>query len=357
MKFNYKLNKNNFTLSLILVTSIVLGLLIWQLLYTADPLSPQVYSLTPRQKPSSPPPQPVTTLVAVGDIMLARTVEQTMLRHNDWAYPFRETFQITSRADITFGNLETPLTEGAVVEPYGMVFRTDPQATEGLVFGGFDVVSLANNHIKNQGGNGIQTTISALQKAGIRSTGAGATLIEARKPALITVHDITFGFLAYADDSFMPSSYVATDYNAGSPMLDEVLLEQDIALLGTQADVIVVSLHAGNEYSQTPNDRQIDFAHKAIDLGASLVLGHHPHVVQPIEQYNDGYIIYSLGNFIFDQMWSEATRESAIATITFAGAEIERIDLTPIKIFDYCQPRVLQNSDGDHIIKRMSHLQ
>ena len=357
MKFHYKLNKKNYVLLLIVVTSVVLGLLTWQLLWVTDPPSPQVYSLTIPQKPSSPPPQPTITLVAVGDIMLARTVEQTMLRHNDWSYPFRETFQITSKADITFGNLETPLTEGAVVEPYGMVFRADPQATEGLVFGGFDVVSLANNHMKNQGADGIQTTISALQKANIRFTGAGATLTEARKPVLITAHDITFGFLAYADDSFMPSSYVATDQNTGSPILDEVLLEQDIALLGTQADVIIVSLHAGNEYTQTPNDRQINFAHKAIDLGASLVLGHHPHVVQPLEEYNGGKIIYSLGNFIFDQMWSEATRESVIATITFTGTEIEQIDLTPIKIFDFSQPRVMQNEDGDHIIQRMSHLQ
>jgi len=357
MKLHYKLNKKYYTLLLITATSVALGLLIWQLVFVTDPSSPQLYSLTPLKKPSPNPSQPVTTLVAVGDIMLARTVEQTMLRHDDWLYPFRETFQLTSIADITFGNLETPLTEGVVVEPYGMVFRADPKAAEGLAYGGFDVVSLANNHLKNQGAGGIQTTINTLRNAGIQHIGAGATLAKARKPVLITAHDITFGFLAYADDSFMPSSYVATDQNAGSPILDETLLKQDIVLLSKQADVIIVSMHAGNEYSPTPNDRQIAFAHSAIDNGAQLVIGHHPHVIQPLEEYNGGYIFYSLGNFVFDQMWSEATRESVIATISFTGTEIQRIDLTPIKIFDYCQPRVIENEAGDRLIQLMNHLQ
>ncbi len=357
MTLRHKLNTKFFASLLSIVTSVAFGLLIGQLLCVSDPPSPQLYALTSPQKPSSPPPQPIITLVAVGDIMLARTVEQTMLNHNDWLYPFRETSQITSAADIAFGNLETPLTKGAVVEPYGMVFRTDPQAAEGLVYGGFDVVSLANNHMKNQGADGIQTTTNTLRNAGIQHIGAGATLTKARKPVLITARGVTFGFLAYADDSFMPSSYVATDHNAGSPMLDETLLKQDIVLLGKQADVIIVSMHAGNEYSPTPNDRQINFARTAIDLGASLVLGHHPHVIQPLEEYNGGYIFYSMGNFVFDQMWSKATRESVIATISFTGTEIEQIDLTPIKIFEYCQPRVMENEEGNHLIPLMNHLQ
>jgi len=287
-----------------------------------------------------------TTIIAVGDVMLSRDVEQKMIRKNDWKYPFLETAELTSRGDIVFGNLESPLISGPAVPTGSMSFRADPKAVEGLAFAGFTVLSLANNHMNNRGADGIASTISALEQAGIAHAGAGLAGAESRQPAIIEKNGISFGFLAYTYNKG-PSAAATTAH------MDEQNLIADLDALRGKADVMVVSMHAGNEYRDQPSQQQIDFAHTAIDHGASLVIGHHPHVVQPIEQYNDGYILYSLGNFVFDQMWSRATREGAVATITFTGTAIAPPVLTPVLIYDFSQPRILTGPEADAVIERM----
>jgi len=294
-----------------------------------------------------------TTLIAVGDIMLGRTVEEKIHKYQDYTYPFQETYQVTTTGDVVFGNLEAPLIDGPTVPAYNMVFRTDPQVTEGLTLGGFNVLSLANNHMKNYGDEGINKTIEQLETSDIKHVGAGSNAAGAREPAIVEVDEIKFGFLAYTDSSFTPASYEATDHRSGSPFMDIEQLIGDINTLKEKIDVIVVSMHAGNEYAPKPTQKQIDFAHAAIDNGAALVIGHHPHVLQPMEQYNDGYIIYSLGNFIFDQMWSETTRQGIIAKITFTDELIENVEFIPIKIYDYSQPRILTDNGEKKIINYM----
>lgn len=290
------------------------------------------------------------TLTAVGDIMLSRDVEQKMISKNDWYYPFRETNETTSASDITFGNLESPLIEGPIVKTDEMIFRADPQAVAGLQLGGFDVLSLANNHLKNKGDVGITRTLQVLDENNIAHVGAGLDSQAAQLPAIITSKGKKFGFLAYVDSA----SYEATDTRSGSPFMNEQTLIEDLDKLKNQVDVMIVSMHAGTEYTLTPTKKQTSFAHTAIDHGARLVIGHHPHVVQPMEKYNGGYILYSLGNFVFDQMWSEETREGALATVTFANNEIKDVKLTPLKIYDYAQPRILSDNEGTAIINRMS---
>lgn len=300
-------------------------------------------------------PQPsITTLIAVGDIMPGRTVETKILKYDDWSYPFKETYQITSTGDIVFGNLESPLTEGVPTPAGEMIFRTDPKIIEGLKFGGFNVLSIANNHIKNQNTDGIINTIKVLDEANVKHTGAGENITQAKQPVILEVNDLKFGVLAYLESSLVPNSYGAGENNSGSPFMDITGLKEDINKLKEEADIIIISMHAGTEYTDKPNQKQIDFAHTAIDVGANLVIGHHPHVVQPIEHYKDGLILYSLGNFIFDQMWSEETREGVVAKITFYDTEIEELELIPIKIYDYSQPRVLSDKDSKQILQRMS---
>ncbi len=286
--------------------------------------------------------------------MLARTVESKIIKYNNYLYPFEETHQITTTGDIVFGNLETPLIDGTVVPAGGMVFRANPKSVEGLTFGGFNMLSLANNHIKNKGTDGITNTINVLDNAEINFAGAGINLEEAQKPKIIEINGIKFGFLAYLDDAFVPDSYLATNDNSGSPNMDINKLIEDLDELKEISDVMIVSMHSGIEYTLNPTQKQYDFARASIDNGAKLVIGHHPHVVQPIEKYKDGYILYSLGNFIFDQMWSEETREGAIAIINFEQTSISNIELIPIKIYDYSQPRVLNSEEGADILKRMT---
>ncbi len=331
---NFLFNKNTFLGWLLVGLFSVVAITIFIIAITAPwPLVADYQIAVPQTK--------TTTLIAVGDIMLARTVEQKMINHNDWLYPFRETADNTRQGDIVFGNLETPLIKGAVVEPYGMSFRADPTAVTGLQYAGFSILSLANNHLNNQGAEGIQTTITALNQAGIAHTGAGMNLDKAAQPAILTVNKTTFGFLAYTQSGFTPGAYQATDQRSGVYFMDTDKLIRDIEKLQNKVDIIVVSMHAGIEYSHQPSQEQITFAHTAIDHGATLVLGHHPHVLQPYEQYKHGYIFYSLGNFVFDQMWSEPTREGVIAKITFTNRDVTDIALIPIKIFEYAQPRLV----------------
>lgn len=290
-------------------------------------------------------------LAAVGDIMLSRNVEQKMISKNDWKYPFLETADLTRGADLAFGNLETTILEGNIVKTGSFSFRAGLKSIEGLQYAGFDVLSLANNHMMNFGRSGIESTIRNLDVAGIGHAGAGLGEEEIYRPVVKEIKGVKFGFLAYS----YSNEQVADKKNGtyGVAALDAEKMKSQVAELKKSADVVVVSMHAGTEYETAPGRAQKDFARAAIDAGASLVIGHHPHVVQTAEKYKDGYIIYSLGNFVFDQMWSEETRLGAIAEITFDGDKISKIDFVPVKIFDYAQPKLAEGADKDNILERL----
>ena len=282
------------------------------------------------------------TLMAVGDIMLSRVVGQKMVEYQDYNYPFLKTADILKKADLTFGNLETAITPGKPVLTSEMHFRADPEAVAGLVYAGFDVMSLANNHTLNFGQSGLKDTFKYLSESDIDYVGAGENLEKARQPIIKKVNDISIAFWAFSDSQW-PGFSAGTDYG-GVAVMDIDFLRQDIKRIGDGVDVKIVSMHAGTEYETTPNNRQIEFARRAIDAGADLIIGHHPHVVQTVEQYHNGWIIYSLGNFVFDQMWSEATREGLIAKIILNKQGVKDIEFIPVIIEDYSQPRLVTDS-------------
>lgn len=280
-------------------------------------------------------------IVAVGDIMLSRHVGEKIRQANDPRAPFLKTVNILKAADITFANLESPFYDQGPSIKEGMVFKAEPNTIEGLLYASFDIVSLANNHFGDRGVAGMNFTFQHLTDSKIQYVGAGENLTKARETKIIERNGIKFAFLGYDDiaSTITPQSYTATDTKSGLAPLKEEWLKADIKNAKEKADVVVVSFHWGTEYQQTPNERQKNVGRLAIDSGASLVLGHHPHVIQPYEKYKDGYIFYSLGNFVFDQMWSEATRKGEIAKIYFKGLKIEKAEILPIKIYDYYQPR------------------
>lgn len=290
-------------------------------------------------------------LAAVGDIMLSRVVEQKMIAQQDWRYPFLETAQLTRGADLAFGNLETPIMAGKIVPTGSFLFRTDPQAVEGLRYAGFDILSLANNHMLNRGREGLASTLQALDEAGIGRSGAGLREAEIYAPAVRTVKGVRFGFLCYT--YAREQSRVADGETFGTAYMETEKMRQQVAVLRESVDVVVVSMHAGTEYASAPHPSQTAFARAAIDAGAQLVLGHHPHTVQTFEKYQDGYIIYSLGNFVFDQMWSEETRLGAVARITFEDKRITAVEFTPTKIYDYAQPRLAEGADKEMLLERL----
>jgi len=298
-------------------------------------------------------PEPEVSLIATGDIMLSRSVEQLMAKRKDFALPFKPLEKITSAADITFGNLETAILPGRPIMTGEFNFRVDPASVAGLKLAGFDLVSLANNHTPNFGQVGLKSTFAALTKDGIKYVGAGANETEASAPALIEKQGIKFGFLAYVYPD-LPKGYQATENQAGVNFMNLDQLRADIASLKPQVDFVIVSMHDGVEYAAKPSQHQIEFAHTAIESGASLVIGHHPHVVQTLEKYQNGYIVYSLGNFIFDQLWSEETQRGMVIKVIFSPKQIQDIEFIPVKINSSFQPELAEAKIGQAVIGRLA---
>ena len=293
-------------------------------------------------------------LVAVGDIMLARHVGRKMIDAGNWNLPFLKTAELTKSADICFANLESPFAEGEQKIFAGMVFGADPQAVAGLKTAGIDIISLANNHFGNQGRLGMDYTFQLLKQNGIEFVGAGENSTKAHEAKILNVKGLKIAFLAYDGVDSTPQSYTATADSAGLAKWGISQLQKDIKAAETQKpDLIVVSMHAGNEYVYQPRQDKVSFAKAAIDAGADLVIGHHPHSIQSIESYKGKLIFYSLGNFVFDQMWSEKTKEGLVVKISFYGDHIKSFDLIPVYIVDYNQPQLVSQ---DKAVEILNHI-
>ncbi|HSR89111.1 MAG TPA: CapA family protein [Candidatus Udaeobacter sp.] len=294
------------------------------------------------------------SLIAVGDIMLSRTVASKIKYRNDINYPFLKISNFLKEADITFGNLENPITSGPIIMPYEMTLRANPGVENALKNSGFDIVSLANNHTPNFGEQGIIDTISYLDSAGILHIGAGQNSIEANQPVYITRQGITFAFLAYNDTDVVPPYYEAAKNRAGTAFMRSEKMVEAIKQAKQKADFVIISMHAGKEYTTKPNKSQTNFAHKAIDAGAELIIGHHPHVIQSIEKYKGKYILYSLGNFVFDQTQPAETKQGLAVKIFFDKTGVSLILPFPISIEDLSQPKLLENNEAAKIIEKIN---
>lgn len=300
-----------------------------------------------------PEPPPEVSLVAVGDMMLSRAVAKKMRQHG-YDYPFASTTDFIRSADIAFGNLETAITPGPEVLPFEMSFRADPESAAALRDAGFDVLSLANNHTPNFGEEGLLDTLRYLDEVGIVHVGAGKDAVEAGQPMFMSVNGIRFAFLAYNDRDVVPASYEAGE-GAGTAFMRIPAMVAAVEGAKHFADIVVVSMHSGDEYEIFPNESQTAFAHAAIDAGAEIVLGHHAHVVQTSEMYNGKYIFYGLGNFVFDQMWSQETREGLALKVIFTREGVKTVSYHPVLIEDYAQPRFVDDPmEAARIIGRLS---
>jgi poly-gamma-glutamate capsule biosynthesis protein CapA/YwtB (metallophosphatase superfamily) len=294
-------------------------------------LRPNTFDLS--KKTTQPLPEEKSTeLIFVGDIMLDRGVELKIKNAStsDFTFPFQKIAQELKPADIVFGNLESVISDKG--EKVGSIysFRADPKAIEGLTYAKFNILSVANNHALDYTRKALEDTFLRLKTAGIDYVGGGKNATEAGAPVIKEVNGTKFAFLAYTN--LCPLSWKATAENAGINCLADDDLEnyeKEITQAKKIADIVIVSLHAGNEYSQTLNNFQTDFVKGAIDAGADLVVGHHPHVVQKYEQYKDKWIFYSLGNFVFDQSFSKETMQGLMVKVTVKDKKIQEV--VPIK--------------------------
>lgn len=293
-------------------------------------------------------------MAAVGDIMLGGSAEPEMEKFG-YDYPFEATRGILNAADIVFGNLEGPLTKGGEPAEKEYVFRSPPESVApALARAGFSVVSLANNHTLDYDETGLRDTIRALDEAGIRHAGAGLNINEARQPAVIEIRGIRFAFLAYSNT--FPKEFWATPEQAGTAFGHETDIIADVEAARAGADVVVVSFHWGQEVTTELRPYQTQLGRAAIDAGASVVLGHHPHVLQGVEKYGKGVILYSLGNFAFGS-YSENVFRSAVAIFKFEGNRLAWLRLVPLNVFNkkvVFQPQPLTGPEADAVV---THLQ
>ena len=282
--------------------------------------------------------KPPLVILFGGDVMLSRTVNAKMALYNDYLWPWREIASTTAAADLTVFNLESPfLKEADYRVPTGsFLFKANPLSADGLVFGGTDLVSLANNHILNMGEPGLRDTLQILEEHDIAAVGAGKNFKEAHSGVLLTSGQWKVAFLAYA---YPNDNSVADEDSPGITTMNITDLTNDIARWCSQADLVIILMHAGREYVARPGAEQIAFAHAAVAAGADAVIGHHPHWPQSAEVYLGKPIIYSLGNFIFDHMWSQETSGGVMARLTFQEDLSGRAELLPITIKDYGQVR------------------
>jgi len=277
---------------------------------------------------TQPPPRE-RTLLFVGDVMLSRGVGERMRSEKDWTFPFQQIADTLAAADLTFGNLECPVSDKGRNQHHLYSFRADPRVIEGLNRAGFDVMSIANNHIYDWGTPALLDTQQRLRDAGILPVGAGANDLEAHYPVLLDCGGVKLAFLAYVN--IAPKEATAAPGKPGVAWLDPDRVMADIRFARPLADLVIVALHWGVEYAVQPQREQVELARQMIDAGADLVVGGHPHVVQPLEQYNGRWIAYSLGNFVFDQK-SPGTHRGLMLKVKITGKQISEVIPAPIDI-------------------------
>jgi len=293
-------------------------------------------------------------LIAVGDISFSRSVERVINAQKDINYPFLKIQDYLSGNDIVFGNLETPITIGREIMTGEMIFRSNPGTEKALKKAGFSILSLANNHTMNFNQKGLLDTLNYLEQAGIKYVGAGENEEQAYQPIYIDSKGIKFAFLAYNNPILVPQSYEAEKNRPGIAFMKVENMKKAIIETKQKVDFVIISIHGGTEYTNELNSFQVNFAHSAIDAGADLVIGHHPHVIQKLEKYKGKYIFYSLGNFVFDQMWSQETRQGLIIKAYFSKDGINKISLLPVIIENFSQPRPANEQETEVILQKLN---
>ena len=329
------------------------------------PTATATITSTPTQTPTATPVPPTATatmpaearLMAVGDLMLARSVgERTLV--NGAAWPFAGVVDVFSTADILVGNLECVIADQGKPEPKSYTFQAPPIAAEALGLAGFDVVSLANNHAMDYGLDGLADMFPRLREAGVETVGAGADAATARSPTIVRHNGVSVAFLAYVDvpvegrTGFDTRSWTAGPVTPGLAWANVDEMTEDIIAADTLSDVVVVLLHFGLEGRPQVTPDQERVARAAIDAGAGLVIGAHAHVLQRVEAYNDGLIVYNLGNFVFDG-FAQPSNYSAILSAALTPTGVSDYEFVPVMV-DGGVPRLANPAEAELINARLS---
>lgn len=288
------------------------------------------------------------TVVAVGDVVISRQPPEEA---------FARILDELKSGTFACCNFEAPLSNKGMPQ-YGKfeTLHAAPEMIDGFVRGGFKVVSLANNHSMDYGPEALLDTIDLIDSRGILHAGAGKNLEEAGRPAFFEAGGMRFAFLSFATEAF--PGYGAHAQKPGiavirrDPLYGPSCVNPDDARMmielirdaGKEADFVIAAFHWGLSQSRALTRSQLTLGRAAVDAGARLVVGHHPHVLQGVEVYKRSLILYSLGNFVFDLMpefFSPATRNTALVKVKLAGAAVKEAVFLPVRINEGGQPEIV----------------
>lgn len=279
------------------------------------------------------PPDDLITIISTGDIIPARMVNVKSTQYQDFTWAFKNVWKTLKNADLTVINLESPLMKSCVATSEGMSFCGSDRHIEGIKQAGIDLVSLANNHSDNYGQAGILETTNLLKSNNISFTGIESS-------TFLTVKNTRFAFLGY---NFL------LEQN-----MEQIVKE--IADAKNKSDIVIVFPHWGEEYQELPSAFEKDTQKILLNAGADLILGNHPHIVQPLTINNSQLTFFAHGNFIFDQMWSESTKKGFILKTYLYKGKIIDAEVTPIYIKDFGQPEIVKGEEGEKMIKDLYKL-
>jgi poly-gamma-glutamate synthesis protein (capsule biosynthesis protein) len=302
-----------------------------------DPLA--IYSGAAPSFPGVDPSR-LRLMVVTGDVIPARETGHLIRVRGDWSYPLAATRSLLRSGDLSFVNLESPLLPSCPDVVTGFTFCADARFAAALQDAGVSVVNVANNHSTNQGQSGLTQTVDVLQAHGMEVTGFD-------RVAVLDVRGLRFGLVGI---------------NLVGAHLDAAAMQALIARARSTSDVVVVQFHWGREYETYPfaaagiaPDDPKQVGRLAVDDGADIVIGNHPHCVQGAEMYHGHLIAYAHGNFIFDQDWSAGTQQGVIGRYWFAGTRLAGVQYVPVRISGDVQPRPLDPAAGEgrQILDRM----
>lgn len=299
-----------------------------------------------------------TRVLLVGDMALGGDyAERFSSPSDDWSAPFADLRSLFCEADLRIGNLESPLARGQAPRPKRNCLSAPPEAARALDALGFTNLNLANNHITDQGAEALSATREILGGAGIECFGAGKNLAIASQPVFSHHHEQTFAFLGFAEADGDVGAVVAAESDAGCNPLSLERIVEALESVRSRVSHVIVSLHWGYQYDRLPSPDQIDMAHSIIDAGATIVHGHHPHVLQGVERYRDGLILYSLGNFFFSDFrradglhyrLPSGSRRTAAVLCDLDASGVRSHSCIPLRMTPSCR---LRRSRGVQAIK------
>ena len=315
---------------------------------------PERYPL--RIRSERPVPE-VTTLAAVGDIMLGRRVGA---RHRaDPGGPLKPLAKRLAAAEITVGNFESTLSAAGSPTQGGDSFAASPRVRSSLRAAGFDLLSLANNHVGDYGDRALRQTLARFDSGKIKTVGAGRNLAAARRPVIIERHGVRVGFLAVDSIGESPA---ATRTRAGTNRLNMPprtgplnrshlrRITSDIRALDARVDAVVVLTHWGTQYTHRPESSQRSAARAFADAGADLVIGGHPHWVQGYEMAGSAVVVHSLGNFVFDMDFQTKTREGIFLELVLWDGAVKAVEPVPYVIDNALTPRLVKGDRARGIL-------